>query len=306
MIQFPLISRAIPRDEGLNKEAVLTTSQAQGMLIGLALGDALGQPVEGLSLSEIKARYGQTGIQEPPDPALSSGHTRSSVALAEALIEAGEGTVDELKQAFDRQRGQTRSKADEADGSSPAARVAPLGYFYQHDADRLWTAVRSSSRVVDEGPALVASVGVAYLVKLALDDVAPQHFLRQAYEFSAGASEAFEQALRRVGQVVNWGDEIAAMRHIGAGWESVDVVALALYCVMRYPDDYVSAVRRAANSNGDSGAVACITGEILGAHLGLDAIPAAWRARCTCDSALVDLGARLAAGREAMEANLGD
>ena len=85
----------------------MTTSQAQGVLIGLALGDALGQPVEPLSLPEIKARYGQAGIQEPPDPALGGAHTQASMALAEALIEAGTGPVDALEQAFDRQRGQT-------------------------------------------------------------------------------------------------------------------------------------------------------------------------------------------------------
>ena len=160
--------------------------------------------------------------------------------------------------------------------------------------------------MVDEGPALVASSGAAYLVKLALDGVTPQHFLRMVYEFSAGASEDFEQALRRVGQVVNWGDEIAAMRHIGVGRGGVDVVASALYCVMRYPDDFVTAVRRAANRSGDSGAVACITGGILGARLGLDAIPEAWRARCASDAALVNLGARLAAARGVMEADRGD
>ena len=283
----------------------MTTSQAQGVLIGLVLGDALGQPVEALSLLEIKARYGQAGIQEPPDPALSSAHAQASMALAEALIEVGAGTVDALVQAFDRQGDQTPIEADGTEGSSPVARVASLGYFYQHDADRLRTAVRASGQVVDEVPKLVASVGAAYLVKLALDGVTPQHFLRLAYEFSAGEAEDFEQALRRVGQVVNWGDEIAAMRHIGAGQSGVDVVALALYCVLRYPDDYVSAVRRAANSSGDSGAVACITGGILGARLGLDAIPAAWQARCASAAALVDLGARLAAARVAMEADRG-
>ena len=36
----------------------------QGCLLGLAIGDALGAPVEFLSLSEIKKRYGRAGITD--------------------------------------------------------------------------------------------------------------------------------------------------------------------------------------------------------------------------------------------------
>ncbi len=35
-----------------------------GCLIGVALGNALGAPVEFLSLSEIKRRYGEIGISD--------------------------------------------------------------------------------------------------------------------------------------------------------------------------------------------------------------------------------------------------
>ena len=38
--------------------------QYLGCLIGLAVGDALGAPVEFLSLSEIKRRYGENGISD--------------------------------------------------------------------------------------------------------------------------------------------------------------------------------------------------------------------------------------------------
>jgi ADP-ribosylglycohydrolase len=74
---------------------------------------------------------------------------------------------------------------------------------------------------------------------------------------------------------------------------------LALLCVIRYPDDYVSSVRRGANLTGDSDSVACIAGGIQGARLGLDAIPADWRARCEDADALRDLAARLTAARAA-------
>jgi ADP-ribosylglycohydrolase len=73
-----------------------------------------------------------------------------------------------------------------------------------------------------------------------------------------------------------------------------EAVALALYCVIGRPDDYVDCVRRAANTNGDSDSVACIAGGICAARLGLEAIPASWRERCENRDYLTDLAMRMA------------
>ena len=64
--------------------------KARGMIYGLAIGDALGRVTEFMSLSAIKTKYGEKGIQDLPDPALFTDDTQMSVAIAEALIKAGE------------------------------------------------------------------------------------------------------------------------------------------------------------------------------------------------------------------------
>lgn len=43
--------------------------KAQAILLGLALGDALGWPTEFCKLSMIKSMYGDSVIQEPPNSA---------------------------------------------------------------------------------------------------------------------------------------------------------------------------------------------------------------------------------------------
>ena len=80
-------------------------------------------------------------------------------------------------------------------------------------------------------------------------------------------------SMLRVGHVLGWGDEVAALRHIGEGWIGEEAVALALYCILRYPDSYVDCVRRGANTDGDSDSIACIAGGIMGARLGLGSHP---------------------------------
>ncbi len=73
-----------------------------------------------------------------------------------------------------------------------------------------------------------------------------------------------------------------------------EAVAMALYCVLRHPDDYTSAVRLAANISGDSDSVASIAGGIVGARLGCDALPGAWVARLENGDELVSISQRLA------------
>src|SRR5689334_6400526 len=73
----------------------MSVEQAQAILFGLALGDALGYPTEFMRLHPIKdipgikTKYGEAGIQEPPDPALFSDDTQMTIALTEGLLDAG-------------------------------------------------------------------------------------------------------------------------------------------------------------------------------------------------------------------------
>jgi ADP-ribosylglycohydrolase len=183
-------------------------------------------------------------------------------------------------------------------GCGSAMRVAPLGYVYQHDEARLREISTATSLITHRHPtAVVASVGAAYLVKLALDYVPTAEYMPRLYEFTTGISDEFDLAILRVGHVLGWTNEDLALDHIGQGWVGEEAVALALYCVLRYPDDYVACMRRAANTNGDSDSIACIAGGIMGARLGLDAIPADWHSRCENASGISDLAQRLTVAR---------
>ncbi len=302
--------------------------QAQAILFGLALGDALGAPTEFLKLSEIKQQYGAAGIQAPPDPALFTDDTQMTVALTEGLLDAGldadlESQMQAVGRRFinwlydgenDRSPGRTSIAGIErfesgsswhtsgiigSKGCGSAMRVATIGYLYCGDEDRL-RAVAESSGLITHGhrTAVAASIGAAYAVKLALDGVPVADYLRRILAFTDGISDEFDAALLRVGHVLAWNDEEAALDHIGQGWTGEEALALALYCLLRSPDDYTACVRRAANTNGDSDSVACIAGGILGARLGLDAIPADWRDRCEHRADLLDLAGRMDAALE--------
>lgn len=306
-----------------------SVGQAEAILFGLALGDALGAPTEFIKLPEIKRQYSGY-IQDPPDPALYTDDTQMTLALTEGLLDAGLDTdldaqmnavgkrfmawLDDVEdhrapgmtcitavENFARGVGWREAGIVNSKGCGSAMRVATIGYLYQHDERRLREVAHASGLITHGHPtAVAASIAAAYAVKLALDGVPTSQYLPRILPFVDGISEEFDAALYRVGHAGAWSDEEAALDHIGQGWVGEEAVALALYCVIRFPDDYSACVRRGANSNGDSDSIACIAGGISGARLGLDAIPAAWRERCENRDYLCDLAARMEQARRTL------
>ena len=68
-------------------------------------------------------------------------------------------------------------------------------------------------------------------------------------------------------------DELDAIRELGQGWVAEETLAIAIYCSLKYEDDFEKAMIASVNHSGDSDSTGAVTGNILGAHLGMKAIP---------------------------------
>ena len=68
-------------------------------------------------------------------------------------------------------------------------------------------------------------------------------------------------------------DDLTAIGQLGEGWVGDEALAIGVYCAMKYPDDFEKALVAAVNHDGDSDSTGSVTGNILGAALGCDAIP---------------------------------
>lgn len=63
-----------------------------------------------------------------------------------------------------------------------------------------------------------------------------------------------------------------AIRQIGEGWVAEEAWAISLYCVVRHIDNMRNAIIAAVNHDGDSDSTGSITGNIMGAIYGYEAI----------------------------------
>jgi len=297
-------------------------NKAKGMVYGLAIGDALGRLTEFMTLAQIKSAYGQAGIEDLPDPPLFTDDTQMSIAMAEALISAGdrdiEPIMDAVKDEFikwyhspenNRSPGNTclsgvsnlergshwnESGIANSKGCGSAMRAAAVGYVYQNDPEKLKKVARATGICTHGHPtADAACIGAAYLVKLALDNVPVHRMIPELISFTSGISDEWEEAIRKLEKCLDWEDEEAALGYLGEGWVGEEAVALALYCFLKYPGSYRKAVIRGANTSGDSDSIACIAGSISGSCVGIEAIPKDWVKRIEKSEYLNDLSLRL-------------
>ncbi len=307
----------------------MALNKAKGTIYGLSIGDALGYPTEFMTLSRIKDTYGPGGIKDLPEPALFTDDTQMTIAIAEALIRTGDQDLESIMAAVreefinwrhspennrapgnacltgvaNMERGihWSESGVQGSKGCGTAMRVAPIGYLYQNDPKKLKQVARASGICTHSHPtADAAGIGAAWLVKLALDGVSPDKMIPELLSFTKGISEEFDEAILKVDKCLDWEDEEQALKYLGEGWVGEEAVPLALYCFLRYPDDYKKVVIRGANTNGDSDSIACIGGAISGAYLGIEAIPEDWAKSIEKTDYLDDLATRLANKKESL------
>lgn len=64
---------------------------------------------------------------------------------------------------------------------------------------------------------------------------------------------------------------------LGEGWVAEETLAIAVYCSLKHQNDFSKAIIAAANHSGDSDSTAAVTGNIVGAIVGFDAIDEKWK-----------------------------
>jgi ADP-ribosylglycohydrolase len=74
-------------------------------------------------------------------------------------------------------------------------------------------------------------------------------------------------------------DDKMAIKILGEGFTGDEALAIAIYCALKYQNDFSEALRVAVNHKGDSDSTGSITGALLGTLIGYSAIPNEWKDR---------------------------
>ncbi len=71
--------------------------------------------------------------------------------------------------------------------------------------------------------------------------------------------------------------DLDSIHQLGEGWVAEETLGISLYCALRHQDDFSAGIIAAVNHNGDSDSTGAVTGNILGALLGYEAIADQWK-----------------------------
>ena len=275
-----------------------TRDQFAGCLLGLAIGDALGAPVEGLSGDLIRATGPiEEWITNPSGKTLYyTDDTQMTIGVAETLLKCGKIHESSLCTAFaenyDPQRcyGQGARRLIEAMatgddwrelaqtlfpggsyGNGAAMRVAPVGLLFCDDLDRVAAEAERSAMPTHVHPLGIDGARlIALAVALALrgGPFKREEFLTELLH--RAQTEEFKWQLGTLRELAPW-DSLGGF---GNSLEAHRSVVTAIGCFTCAPDDYLTVVRRAIGQGNDTDTLAAMAGAISGARLGISAIPA--------------------------------
>ncbi|MFE4594523.1 ADP-ribosylglycohydrolase family protein [Streptomyces laurentii] len=313
---------------------------AEGTLIGLALGDALGYPTEFIDVPRITAYYGPWRELKPPVThgiSRITDDTQMTLAFARgiraAMTDGGllpERLAETVREEYvdwyrspdnNRAPGNTcltacgllmthRPWQDASQigskGCGANMRVAPIGLVPGLTDDQRAGAAQLQAALTHGHPTGLAASDLTaravYLLAQGADptglvgqlrsyaydhrshyreewlgdlwtrsqDPDPLHFVRRGWDECLAVLERLDAVQRTADP------EIDPCAYTGDGWIAEEALATGLLAFLLFPDEPLTALRRAACTRGDSDSIAALAGAFAGAHLGADAWPGAW------------------------------
>jgi ADP-ribosylglycohydrolase len=163
-------------------------------------------------------------------------------------------------------------------GCGAVMRAAPIGYFF--DADQAFDHGCASGAITHGHPLGYLSAGaLAYLMSKIFDGEELKSCVSQTIKKLALIPTAEIQVkLLKLAMELSESDQsdIQCILNLGEGWVGEEALAIAVYCSLKYPNDLQKALVASVNHDGDSDSTGSITGNILGATLGMNAIKKDW------------------------------
>lgn len=269
------------------------------VLLGTAIGDALGVPFESMLINNpaLVKWSGKTfdgSMYHQLQPGQFSDDTQMSLMVAESLIQNKGFNPDDLSARYvdwivsgaARGYGKTTLAAVQAlqagthwsesgvvgsYGNGTAMRAAPFGVYYKSDLTTLIEFVKVDSAIThnsEEAEAGALAIAIAAYYACNKDT---ENLLDKISEHLPDSK--VKKTVSSLDSLINSHDITSeqALRVLGTRADVRQTVPAALYCFIRF-GSYHEAVLTAIKAGGDTDTTAAIVGALFGARLGMDGI----------------------------------
>ena len=288
-------------------------SKIRGCMFGLAIGDAVGYPVEFLPVQNIK-RKSVLSIGNGIRKMLYSDDTQMSLATAKGMINAFKEDADlsllpynntvyiykEYYKWFLTQSDPGQSRApghscmsalgsglmgtpqlpiNDSKGCGGVMRTAPIGLAFR--GNRAFDlGVRAAAITHGHKTGYLTAGFLSELIsRLLAGDSIDKALAGVTKRLRAceGSSSTLEYTTLAI-DLAKSGTctDLQNIQVLGSGWVAEEALAISIYCALRHQDNFENAIAASVCHSGDSDSTGSITGAIVGTILGFDAIPKRW------------------------------
>ena len=183
------------------------------------------------------------------------------------------------------QGGSITKRINDSKGCGGIMRVAPIGIFF----DSTKMGIREIDKIGADAAALTHGHPLGWLPAAALVHIIAR-IVHEDFSIAEAVAdmqtsiraqfghfhdteymmELVDKAVQLAGRAE---DDKEAIWKLGEGWVAEETLAIAIYCALKYQDDFEAAMIAAVNHGGDSDSTGAVCGNILGAALGMIEIP---------------------------------
>lgn len=278
------------------------SDRVAGCLVGLAIGDALGAPLEFLARQEVRKKYPH-GLREMiPSTLWNEGEytddTQMALLIAESLLEKQGFAASDIARRFriwaqaakdvgvqtravvnmaryaeDPESCSSRYFADHPDssaGNGALMRCTPIAIFYLNCLADVIEFSRASARLTHSDPKAQSACVILNV------------WIRNAMLKGAGDGRPDAFGVLDPGELKAWQKlaEIETYKEddIASSGYTVHTLEAAAWSFLT-TESFEAAIVRAANLGDDADTVAAVCGALAGAYHGYAAIPARWKAK---------------------------
>jgi len=278
----------------------------RGALLGVAVGDALGAPFEGMGMvrpADLKR------LEKEPGSLRYTDDTHMTLGMAESLLERRGFDGEHMAMTFARNYQQEPWRGYGAGppqifrllaqgvpwdkvggmlfdgtgsfGNGAAMRVTPVALVYHRDIGSVISVAAQSALITHahefgiEGAVMQAST-IAYLIGWDAGEPLMASLLLGLLDGFA-QSPVYRHKLKQINTLLPRAPLGEVIKELGNGIAAHEAVPAALYSFLRNHGSFSKAVLYAISLGGDTDTIASMVGALSGAYLGESAIPLLWR-----------------------------
>lgn len=186
-------------------------------------------------------------------------------------------------------KGTLEDPINNSKGCGGVMRVAPIGLYFangnynsmqQKDIDLIGARAAAITHGHELG--YIPAAALVHIISLlakndnisVLDAVADSVVVMRKMFNASEHLDYFHKLMEKAADLaVNSENDIDAVHKLGEGRVAEETLAIAVYCALKYQNDFEKAVCTAVNHKGDSDSTGAVCGNILGTYLGISNIP---------------------------------